>query len=233
MKSIFFAENREGDWHIGYYVDGENEISAFRDERLSLMSEKIKKTEYFKLTPLYQKKQAGQMYILINPSKKTTGYIKSKSGTSVTDYSLFGTGIIGIPNIINAPKINHILLKNPLNLSTKNHSELFQITSRKTLIYFKTGFGKESIVTGWNFIYNSCNKPVYERGNQKIKKVINPRDVDAIRSMWNDFYNSENKLVPSPVFFFLKKLGFDGIIDRYNNIAISISSVSIEEIEKK
>lgn len=227
MKSIFLCENKEGNLYIGFSNEKDINISTFCNEKFLLIKKKINKSDCLNFSTLYQG-LSTPIYILTSSNKKITGYIKSKTETSVINYSLFGTGILGIPNIIGAPHCDYILLKNPLNLPTKIHSELYQITAKKTLIYFDKKCGKESLIMGWNLLFNIMNEPKKNKnGDESLNLIINLQTINIIYEIWNSLNITNDKLVPSPVFFFLKKMGFDGIIDRYNNVGISISYIKI------
>lgn len=123
---------------------------------------------------------------------------------SPTQFPIYGTGIRGI--ISSLPSSKTIL--SPLILPTELHIRIFEVVSHKTLIYIDTNSGLESVIYGWNCIYNIINSS----DNGKLLTPISPDKIRMLRNIWWTMNGKYTQFV-SPINLILKLLGFDSIIN--------------------
>lgn len=139
----------------------------------------------------------------------------TKTYSRATLYNLYGEGIEG--KITKNENGQSIKIKNPLILSSHFHEEFFLTLARKTLIYMETGVGLESILNGWNVLYNFDKPPKFaEKGKQQMESKISFKDIFLIEEL-------DKHLDSSPIYLFLFKIGYESIINLTKGTGIKLN----------
>src|SRR5437868_4537524 len=142
MTHLFLSENDE---YGIVHLSGNGAVLVL-DEDLYPSSAKIY-IHHGHITPITAK-QTTDLCLVTKPGAVSTGYLKIRKGKA-TDYSLMGTGILGVVEKCDSPNLEKKNISNPLILPTFMHIYFFKILSIQTLRYVDNGGDVDRLAYAW------------------------------------------------------------------------------------
>lgn len=153
--------------------------------------------------PILTKRE--KLCLISKPDTVATGFLSRKEGVA-TDYSLMGTGILGVVERCESPSlIKKYPLDSPFVLATAIHVYFFRVLSIRTLQYVDSERGNvNKLAYAWTLL---TGKPIHA---STIKQVS---------SLWKKYHSSVS-LTVSPITLLLQDVGYDSIVDETTHLGI-------------